>query len=143
MQQHSLRRQKRPDKENNLMYTPIEETIQKDSLVFEKLNVNREGAVLFAAINAPPMNLEGPELVRDLVSLIQKAEADDTVRVLVFKSADPDYFISHVDVTRIKENREAATKLSGDPSIGQMLRHLSASRIVSIAQIEGRVRGVG
>src|SRR6202007_1737932 len=30
-----------------------------------------------------------------------------------------------------------------DPSIGQVLRHLSASRLVSIAQIEGRVRGVG
>jgi enoyl-CoA hydratase/carnithine racemase len=110
---------------------------------FDTLTVRTEGGVLFAEINAPPMNLEGPELVRDLVSLIQQAEADDTVQVLVFKSSDPDYFISHVDVTRIKENREAAAKLSGDPSIGQMLRHLSASRLVSIAQIEGRVRGVG
>jgi enoyl-CoA hydratase/carnithine racemase len=49
------------------------------------------------------MNLLGPELVRDLVALIQKAEADDTIQVLVFKSADPDYFIAHVDVTRVKE----------------------------------------
>jgi enoyl-CoA hydratase/carnithine racemase len=112
-------------------------------LTFETLNVRNEGAVLFVEISAPPMNLEGPELVRDLVLLIQQAEADNTVQVLVFKSADPDYFISHVDVTRIKENREAAAKLTGDPSIGQMLRHLSASRLVSIAQIEGRVRGVG
>jgi enoyl-CoA hydratase/carnithine racemase len=40
------------------------------------------------------MNLLGPELVRDLVSLIQRAEAEDTVQVLVFKSTDPDYFIS-------------------------------------------------
>src|SRR6201988_1875441 len=125
------------------MSKPIEGRSQRDSLVFEKLNVTREGAVLFAAINAPPMNLEGPELIRDLVSLIQRAEADDTVQVIVFKSADPDYFISHVDVTSIKENREAAAKLDGDTSIGQMLRHLSASRLVSIAQIEGRVRGVG
>jgi len=116
---------------------------QESELVFEKLNVRRETAVLFVEISAPPMNLEGPELIRDLVSLIQKAEADETVQVLVFKSADPDYFIAHVDVTRIKENREAAAKLNGDPSIGQVLRHLSASRLVSIAQIEGRVRGVG
>jgi len=110
---------------------------------FQTLTVGREGAVLFVEINAPPMNLEGPELVRDLVSLIQQAEADESVQVLVFKSADPDYFISHVDVTRIKENREAAAKLNGEPSIGLLLRHLSASRLVSIAQIEGRVRGVG
>jgi enoyl-CoA hydratase/carnithine racemase len=125
------------------MSKPIEDTSQKDSMVFEKLNVTKEGAVLFAAINAPPMNLEGPELIRDLVSLIQRAEADDAVQVIVFKSADPDYFISHVDVTRIKENREAAAKLDGNPSIGQVLRHISASRLVTIAQIEGRVRGVG
>lgn len=118
-------------------------TSQKRQFVFETLNVRREGAVLFVEISAPPMNLEGPELVRDLVSLIQQSEADDTVQVLVFKSADPDYFISHVDVTRIKENRAEAAKLAGDESIGQMLRHLSASRLVSIAQIEGRVRGVG
>src|SRR6201982_3740168 len=123
------------------MSKPIED--RTDSLVFEKLNVTREGAVLFAAINAPPMNLEGPELIRDLVSLIQRAEADETVQVIVFKSADPDYFISHVDVTRIKENREAAAKLDGNPSIGQVLHHISASRLVTIAQIEGRVRGVG
>jgi enoyl-CoA hydratase/carnithine racemase len=112
-------------------------------LVFETLNVRSETAVLFVEISAPPMNLEGPELVRDLVSLIQQAEADEAIQVLVFKSADPDYFISHVDVTRIKENREAAAKLDGDASIGQVLRHISASRLVTIAQIEGRVRGVG
>ena len=37
--------------------------------------------MLFAEIAAPPMNLLGPELVRDLVSLIQRAEADDSVQV--------------------------------------------------------------
>src|SRR4029077_7049093 len=114
-----------------------------EPMVFETLTVRREDAVLFVEISAPPMNLNGPELVRDMVSLIQRAEADDAVRVLVFRSADPDYFISHVDVTRIKENREAAAKLDGDASIGLVLRHLSTSRLVTIAQIEGRVRGVG
>src|SRR5258706_15165406 len=109
-------------------------------LTFETLNVRNERAVLFVEISAPPMNLLGPELVRDLVSLIQLTEPKDAYQVLVFKSADPDYFISHVDVTRIKENRDAAAKLCGDASIGQLLRHLSLSRL---AQIEGRVRGVG
>jgi enoyl-CoA hydratase/carnithine racemase len=112
-------------------------------MIFEKLTVSEEGAVLFVDILAPPMNLLGPELVRDLVSLIQQAEANDTIRVLVFRSADPDYFISHVDVTTIKEIREAAAKLTSGASIALMLRHLSTSRLVTIAQIEGRVRGVG
>src|ERR1044072_6659164 len=103
---------------------------------FETLKVRREDAVLFVEISAPPMNLVGPEMVRDLVSLIQQSEANETVKVLVFKSADPGYFISHVDVTRIKENREAAAKLGGAASLGLMLHRLSSSRLVSIAQIE-------
>jgi len=112
-------------------------------MVFETLNVSREGAVLFVEIAAPPMNLLGPELVRDLVTLIQQAEADSAVQVLVFKSADPDYFISHVDVTKIKEYRQEAAKLTGDASIASLFHYLSASRLVTIAQIEGRVRGAG
>ena len=112
-------------------------------MALETLIVNREGAVLFAEIAAPPMNLGGPELIRDLVALIQQAESDRGIAVVVFKSADRDYFISHVDVTRIKEVRDAAAKLNGEPSLGLLFHHLSRSRLVTIAQIEGRVRGVG
>ncbi|MCY0853627.1 enoyl-CoA hydratase/isomerase family protein [Cupriavidus sp. D39] len=112
-------------------------------MIFETLKVAREEAVLFVEIAAPPMNLLGPELVRDLVTLIQRAEADDAFQVLVFKSADPDYFISHVDVTRVKEYRQEAEKLPGEASLALLFRHLSASRLVTIAQIEGRARGAG
>jgi enoyl-CoA hydratase/carnithine racemase len=112
-------------------------------VTFETIKVQKEETVLFAEISAPPMNLLGPELVRDLVSLIKQAEGNDAFRVLVFKSAEPDYFISHVDVTRIKEYRDEAAKLTGEASIALLFRHLSASRLVTIAQIEGRVRGAG
>jgi enoyl-CoA hydratase/carnithine racemase len=74
----------------------------------ETLTIRQEGAVLFMEIAAPPMNLLGPALVRDLVALIRRSEADDAVQVLVSTSADPDYFISHVDLTRIAEYRAEA-----------------------------------
>ncbi len=110
---------------------------------YETLRVHRDGAVLTVEIAAPPMNLLGPELVRDLVSLIQWAESDEGVQVLVFTSADPDYFIAHVDVTQIAAYRAEAARLTGEASIALMFRYLSASRLVSIAQIEGSVRGAG
>jgi enoyl-CoA hydratase/carnithine racemase len=110
---------------------------------FETLHVHADGAVLFADIAAPPMNLLGPPLVRDLVSLIRQAEADDTFKVLLFRSADPAYFISHVDLDKVSEYRQEAAKLTGEASIGLMFRYLSASRLISIAQIEGRVRAAG
>ena len=115
----------------------------QDGWTFETITVVVDGPVLFAEILAPPMNLLGPELVRDLVSLIQRAEADQAYRVLVFSSGDPDYFISHVDLTRVPEYRQEAAKLTGIPSIALLFRHLSASRLVTIAQIEGRVRSGG
>jgi|SRR5882724_2252849 len=88
------------------------------------------------------MNLIGPQLVRDLVSLIRQAEADNGIQRLVFKSTDPGYFIAHVDVTRMKELREAA-QMTGEPWIGLLFHQMSRIRLVTIAQIEGRVRGVG
>jgi enoyl-CoA hydratase/carnithine racemase len=118
-------------------------SVNDDPKGYDTLTIRAEAAVLFAGIRNPPMNLLGPELVRDVVSFIQRAEADNTIQVVVFKSEDPDYFISHVDVSQIGEYRAEAAKLVGEPSIALLFRHLSASRLVSIAQIEGRARGAG
>lgn len=107
------------------------------------LNTRREGNVLFAAIQAPPMNLIGPELIADLVSLIELLDRGDPYKVVVFSSADPDFFISHVDVTKIREYREAAAKLTGEASIAMLFRRLSQTKAVTIAMVEGRVRGAG
>jgi enoyl-CoA hydratase/carnithine racemase len=117
--------------------------VTRSPWTFETLTVHVDGGVVCAEIAAPPMNLLGPELVRDLVSLIRRAEADSACKVLVFTSADDDYFISHVDLMRVAEYRAEAAKLAGEPSIALLFHRLSASRLVTVAQIEGRVRGAG
>jgi enoyl-CoA hydratase/carnithine racemase len=121
----------------------VTSSVPRDEWALETITVVVDGPVLFAEILAPPINLLGPELVRDLVAVIQRAEQDDAFKVLVFKSGDPDYFISHVDLTKVPEYRHEAAKLTGVPSIALLFRHLSASRLVTIAQIEGRVRSAG
>jgi hypothetical protein len=50
-------------------------------MMSETLKVRAEGGVLFTEIAVRPMNLLGPALVRDLVSLIRTAEADGADRV--------------------------------------------------------------
>ena len=133
-------------------------TASKVDTPVETLRLRRDGAVLFASPervtaysgstggvlwSLPGMAPEGTDPSAGLVLLIERAEADDTVQVLVFRSADPDYFISHVDVTRIDEYRAEAAKLTGEASIALLFRYLSASRLITIAQIEGRVRAAG
>ena len=101
--------------------------------------------IMTAVIDAPPMNLIGPALVRDLVGLLDALEADDEVAVLVLESADPDYFVPHVDLTKVAEYTAEAAKAGGpeDASLGMLWRKLSEVPVVTIAKLRGRARGAG
>ena len=101
--------------------------------------------VLSVVIDAPPMNLVGPELVRDLVSLFGALESDQETRVVVLESADPDYFIPHVDLTKVAEYTAEAARAGGpgDASLGMLWHKLSELPVVTIAKIRGRARGAG
>jgi enoyl-CoA hydratase/carnithine racemase len=101
--------------------------------------------VLAVAIDAPPMNLIGPELVRDLVTLLGELESEEDVRVVVLESADPEYFVPHVDLTRVAEYTAEAAKAGGpdDASLGMLWHKLSELPVVTIAKLRGRARGAG
>ena len=58
-----------------------------------------DNGVLSVVIDAPPMNLIGPELVRDLVRLLGALESGEETRVMVLESPDPEYFVPRVDLT--------------------------------------------
>ena len=71
--------------------------------------------VLSVVIDGPPMNLIGPELVRDLVTLFADVESGQDTRVVVLESADPDYFVPHVDLTKVAEYTAEAAGPHGHP----------------------------
>jgi enoyl-CoA hydratase/carnithine racemase len=99
--------------------------------------------VLSVVIDAPPMNLIGPELVRDLVRLLGALESGGETRVMVPESADPEYFVPHVDLTKVAEYTAEAAKAGGpeDASLGMLWHKLSELPVVTIAKIRGRARG--
>jgi enoyl-CoA hydratase/carnithine racemase len=113
---------------------------------YRTLRVARsDEGVLSVVIDAPPMNLIGPELVRDLVTLLSELESDDDIRVMVLGSADPEYFVPHVDLTKVPEYTAEAAKAGGpdDASLGMLWHKLSELPIVTIAKLRGRARGAG
>jgi enoyl-CoA hydratase/carnithine racemase len=113
---------------------------------YRTLRVARsDEGVLSVVIDAPPMNLIGPELVRDLVILLGELESDADIRVMVLESADPEYFVPHVDLTKVAEYTAEAAKAGGpgDASLGMLWHKLSELPVVSIAKIRGRARGAG
>jgi len=101
--------------------------------------------VLSVVLDAPPMNLIGPELVRDLVNLIGELETSQDVRVAVLESGDPEYFVPHVDLTKVAEYTAEAAKAGGpgDASLGMLWHKLSELPVVTIAKVRGRARGAG
>ena len=114
--------------------------------VYRTLRVAPGGeGVLGVVVDAAPMNLIGPELVRDLVSLVGTLESGEGARVMVLESADPEYFIPHVDLTKVAEYTAEAAKAGGpgDASLGMLWHKLSELPVVTIAKIRGRARGAG
>ncbi len=109
------------------------------------ISVDKRDGVAFATVSAPPMNVITLDLYAQLAELSEAIEADDEVRVLVLKSADPDFFLAHFDVAAILD-----FPTDGEPQRDSTLNmyHAMCERYrlmpkVTIAQIEGRVGGGG
>jgi enoyl-CoA hydratase/carnithine racemase len=92
--------------------------------------------------NNPPINLVTPEILVELPELIDQMEAVSELRVVVFESANPDYFLSHYDTSRVAETPKGLG-VTGYPLVIDISTRLSRLPVVSIAKVRGRVRGIG
>lgn len=90
----------------------------------------------------PPLNLLDPEVTYELRDLINQMEITNELKVIVFDSANPDFYIGHVDLIRAGgfSTDVGPTGLRILPDFLQRLAHLP---VISIASIRGRARGVG
>jgi enoyl-CoA hydratase/carnithine racemase len=85
----------------------------------------------------PPINVFLPSTIVELGALMTDLEADPSVKVAVFQSANSDFYIAHLDVA----------KAAAQPEVLDLWRdfvlRLSSAPVVSIAKIRGRTRGIG
>jgi enoyl-CoA hydratase/carnithine racemase len=95
-------------------------------------------------IDDPPLNIFGPDKIPQLNEIITAIETDDDVKVVVFDSAVPGFFLTHYDFLAKPED---TTRLPPGPTglqpLPDMLVRLSRAPVVSIASIRGRATGVG
>jgi enoyl-CoA hydratase/carnithine racemase len=92
----------------------------------------------------PPLNVMGPQFVREMREIIATVEADEEVRVLVFESAVEGFFLNHsdfnADMKDLTSMPQGRTGLEAWPDI---LVRLTRMPVVSIAAIRGRATGNG
>ena len=98
-----------------------------------------------ATFNHPPINLIDSVMIRELGDLFAAVERGEGPTVLVFDSADPDYFLAHYDVTA--ENLALVDALPAGPTgfhpFIDMVVRLGKLPAVTISAIRGRTRGGG
>ncbi len=95
-------------------------------------------------IDNPPINVMGPEMVREFQQLINTLELDEQVRVVVFDSAVDDYFLNHSDFTaKLEDLTSMPAGPTGLPPWPDFLVRLTHLPVASIAVIRGRATGNG
>ena len=92
----------------------------------------------------PPLNVMGPQFVREMREIIKAVEADEEVKVLVFESAVEGFFLNHsdfnADMKDLTSMPQGPTGLEAWPDI---LVRITRMPVVSIALIRGRATGNG
>jgi enoyl-CoA hydratase/carnithine racemase len=119
---------------------------------------NREGVILVKQISIekkssgfwiatffnPPINLIDPDTIDELQELVASLEVDPDVKVVIFKSADPDFFLAHWDVLADKQRViDMPPGPTGMHPWIDVLARLSRVPVATIAEIRGRARGAG
>jgi enoyl-CoA hydratase/carnithine racemase len=91
-----------------------------------------------------PINLFDPDSVDELAALVGRAEHDEQLRVIVFRSDNPDFFIAHWDFqsdpARVAQMAPGPTGLH--PYVDNFIR-LARLPATTISLVRGRARGTG
>ncbi|MEU6845459.1 enoyl-CoA hydratase/isomerase family protein [Streptomyces sp. NPDC046716] len=85
----------------------------------------------------PPFNLYDPEVETALAEVVDRLENDSEVKVVVFDSALPDFFMAHLNLGR------AAEFGKGMPTWFDLVGRLATARFITVGSLRGRARGIG
>lgn len=108
------------------------------------LKIHRNRGVAFVTIDHPPMNIFDLALIHELDRVGQELESDADIRAIVFQSADPDFFIAHVDLTLIQQlPKTVPPKGTALGLFHGMVDRFRTMPKATIGKIEGYARGGG
>lgn len=105
---------------------------------YETLNVLREGGIVTAELNNPPMNVITLQMGRDLISLCGELGADEEVRAVVFRSANRGVFCAGADITMmVKIDAGGEGLLAEFLQVAAVFDRVAALPMPTIALLEG------
>jgi enoyl-CoA hydratase/carnithine racemase len=107
------------------------------------LRVTSDGGIVRVVIDHPPTNLLDGPLLEGLGSLLDHLEGEPSVRVVIFRSADPDFFVMHGDVELLVGLHPAYVPVVDANPAAATLQRITVAPFVSIGLLDGAARGGG
>src|SRR5579859_2492847 len=89
----------------------------------------------------PPFNVMDGTMFQSLQDVLARMDASQTLRVVVFESAIPDFYLAHFDLTGKLGNVMSGVGPTSLPVLLDTFVRITKSPVVSIAKIRGCVRG--
>jgi enoyl-CoA hydratase/carnithine racemase len=117
-----------------------------ESMAYEQydcLQVRADRGVAFVTIDHPPINLFDLALMQEMARLAPELAEDAAVRAVVFRSANPDFFIAHADVSLIQQLPKQSPKAEKLSFFHAMVERYRTLPKATIGLIEGIARGGG
>lgn len=110
---------------------------------FGPFKMTVDNGIGWVVIDHPPKQLVDGPLIGGLIGLLDAVEAEEQVRVLVFESADPDFFLMHGDVEQILA-MEASAEAPTEPNVAAAtFDRCRTIGVATIGMIDGVARGGG
>ncbi|MFE2070324.1 enoyl-CoA hydratase/isomerase family protein [Streptomyces sp. NPDC059467] len=91
----------------------------------------------------PPLNVVDSAVYEGLQDLLTRMDTNEDLRVVVFESANPDFFLAHFDMSGQSNGTGRKAGPTGLSVTVDTFVRLSRHPVVSISKIRGRARGVG
>jgi enoyl-CoA hydratase/carnithine racemase len=114
---------------------------------YATLQVSVANGIAWVTLDNPPVNVLSLQLIADLSRFAAAIRQDEQVQVIVLQSANPDFFIAHVDMELVNQWEEAArvaAELFPEPSPLNVFQQLNEQwrtlPQITIGKLQGLVR---
>jgi len=114
---------------------------------YQQLHIKIENRIANITLDNAPVNVLGGKMIKELTQLLGEISVDTSIRVIVFDSINPDFFIAHVDINILEEKdildelgKTAPEGLNIFQAVGEMIK---AQPQVTIVKLKGIARGGG
>lgn len=111
------------------------------------VTTTRNGSIIHATVNNPPINLWDYKLANDLSAFVDALARDNNdTKVVIISSANPEYFVYHLDIHDGDIASPVKPPGNGTLILEQLFRtrtNLQTLPVIFIAEINGRASGAG